>query len=79
MQKWTKAQHAKYKATMKAKRAARLEAGEHFPLDAIPERAVHVPRGRPTKNGRTLHFEVKAGSEIAVALGDYRIEIKATR
>lgn len=72
--KWTDKQRAKFKATMKAKAAAK--AGEQsIPLDAIPEREPRAPR---KANGAVqLHAEVdKRTGELSLVIGTLRVPLR---
>jgi hypothetical protein len=75
--KWTKEQHAKFKATMEARKGAVASPEQSIPLDAIPARE---PRGKRAKAGNgvvQLHAEVdKHSGELCLVIGSLRVPLR---
>lgn len=70
--KWSKEQHTKFSATMKAKnRGKKSREPNYVPEVAAPrERAVQVP---------AMVIEVKAGSEATFVVGGARVTVRAIK
>lgn len=72
---WSKEQHAKFRATMRAKRIAKKSGSEtHLPLNVIPHRLPARSSPKPPKN--ELMIEIAPGSEFSVMLGGRRVSIR---